>query len=84
MPGRDPRRPAPRVSSDGLVEWCKPVPAAEAGGSRVGPRCGNTAAARLRSASTSTLTSSRSFSAPKKPEYGLIPNADWVTVAVPR
>jgi hypothetical protein len=31
---------------------------------------------RLRSTSNSAVTSSRSLSAPKKPEYGLIPKAD--------
>ena len=42
------------------------------------------ASALDRSTSNSTPTSSRSLSAPKKPVYGLIPNADWTTVAVPR
>src|SRR5208282_1502240 len=42
------------------------------------------ASALDRSTSNSTATSSRSLSAPKKPVYGLIPNADWTSVAVPR
>ena len=41
-------------------------------------------AALARSTSNSAATSSRSLSAPKKPLYGLIPNADCCTVAVPR
>ena len=34
--------------------------------------------------SNSTVTSSFSLSAPKNPTYGLMPNADWTTLAVPR
>ena len=34
--------------------------------------------------STSTSTASRSFSAPNMPEYGLMPNSDWTTVAAAR
>src|SRR6204780_4558246 len=37
--------------------------------------------ALARSTSNSTVTSSRSLSAPKKPLYGLIPKADWGTGA---
>src|SRR5581483_6830486 len=48
------------------------------------PRVGYPRVARPRSTSNSTVTSSRSLSAPKNPVYGVMPNAVCATEAVPR